>query len=100
MAKVRYYKYKNDAIDIRKKIPPEVPGIGREKIDNFALLSLRKKNLFYSRKHKYLEALIIEFNKKMRVKSPRHIAEILKMWLSPINNPGTEPEYRYFVERS
>ncbi len=99
MAKVRYYKYKTDAIDIKKKIPSDIPGIGREKIDNYALLSLRKKNLFYSRRHSYLEALIVEFNKKMKKRTPSQIAEIIKMWLAPISNPNSKPEYEYFVDR-
>ncbi len=99
MAKVRYYKFRNDTIDIYKKIPPEVPGKGRERIDNYALMSLRKKNLFYSKRHAYLEALIKEFNKKMRTKSPEQLVEIIRMWLSPLSNPGSQPEYKYFVEK-
>lgn len=79
MAKRTYIDFPQDKIDIYKNKRDDD---SREQVTNFALISLRRKNLEYSRTHLFLKALIIELNKKVKNKPPSVMANVIRFWLN------------------
>jgi len=83
MSKYKITKYyPGDKIDITRRGENEDI---RERLTNTALIALRRKNLDYSQQFAYLKALIIEFNKKMRLKSVKSIVNVIRFWLTGMN---------------
>jgi hypothetical protein len=68
------YFFRTDKIDIFKKKPEDL----REQSENFALAALRNKNIEFSENHQFLDALIVEFNKKIKSR-PEHVNEIVTL---------------------
>ena len=71
-SKKTYKTIPTTAIDIRKPIS------GEDK----ALIALRRTNLMLTKSDHKLKEIIIEFNNKMRSRSPKKIADVVRYWFS------------------